>query len=131
MNLDHPYHQHEHWVRGYTHFLLFFVIFSLVLTYSIILGVGWGTLVAVVTQWGWDVFHGGTISAPAITVLISEAVRLFIAGLTLHSLAALTYDRDTGYRIRYPIGSFAGRTICLLVLMTGGFVAVRPFLGVA
>ena len=127
MNPDRNHSGQDHWIRGYTHFLLFFVIFSFILTYSIVLGVGWGAIVAMVAHRISVFIHNGATSAPALTVMITEAAWLFIAALMLKTLSAIAYDRETGYRLKSKAGVFAGRTVCLLLMITAGFVAIRPF----
>ncbi|CAB5138901.1 hypothetical protein D3OALGA1CA_3730 [Olavius algarvensis associated proteobacterium Delta 3] len=128
MNSNSRHPRHDNWLRGYTHFLLFFVIFSFVLTYCILLGVGWGSIVGAMSRHVWEVVQGGTSNAPATTVLITEAAWLAAFGLIVHSLVALSYDRDTGYRLKYTIRTFVLRTAGLLLLMAGGFVTIRPFI---
>ena len=126
MSLNHN-NAHDRWVQGYSHFLLFFVIFSFILTYSIVLGVGWGAIVAMIAHRISVFLHAGATSAPTLTVMITEAAWLFIAALMVQALTAIAYDRETGYRLRSKAGIFAGRTVCLLLMITAGFVAIRPF----
>jgi len=128
MNFNSRHPRHNNWLRGYTHFLLFFVIFSFVLTYCILLGVGWGSIVGAMSHLVWKVVQGGTSNAPATTVLITEAAWLVAFLLIVHSLVALSYDRDTGYRLKYTIRAFVLRTAGLMLLMAVGFVTIRPFI---
>jgi len=126
MNSRHPHH--EHWLRGYTHFLLFFVIFSVVLTYSIVLGVAWGFVVAVFFNQVGLSDQGSATMKPDTIGLVLEASWLFITGLILHSLLAITHEKNSGFRLKYTIGTFFARTAALLLLITVGFIAFRPLL---
>lgn len=120
--------QHEQWIRGYTHFLLFFVIFSFVLTYSIVLGLVWGFIVAVIFGITGLADPGSAAHEPDTIGLAFEASWLFIAGLIAHSLLAITHERESGFRLKYSLRVFAARTVGLLLLITGGFIAFRPWL---
>jgi tellurite resistance protein TehA-like permease len=104
----------------YSDFLIFWVILGLVVSYSIVLGIGWGALFLKLV--------GIIVSADSIppesnplSGLLTHRIKvvwLFVAGLIVYVFCHIRYEYATGYRLKRGVRPLLVGSLLLLSVLS-------------
>jgi hypothetical protein len=113
-------------VRIYTDFLLFWVILGLTVSYSIVLGIGWG---AVFLKIAGMMVSSDSIPAESnpFSLLLGhkrKVIWLFVAGLIVYAFANITYDCFAGYRLKQGVKRFLAGSLLMLLALSAAAVSL-------
>lgn len=122
----HKPHSPDSLVRVYSDFLIFWVILGLVVSYSIVLGIGWGTLFLKLV--------GSIVSADSIppqsnplSGLLThrtKVVWLFVAGLIVYVFCHIRYEYATGYRLKRGVRRLLVGSLLLLSVLSAAVLSL-------
>jgi len=111
-------------VRIYSDFLLFWVILGLTVSYSIVLGIGWGALFLKIVGLMVDSDRIPAESNPFSLLLAHKrkVIWLFVAGLITYAFCNIGYDCFAGYRLKQGVRRFLAGSLLLLMALSAAAV---------